>query len=176
MLNAFQKKLDALVIDPDNRFEFQVSQRLGKKPSRGLIKDLQEFIRLLPLIEKRIFALYVRLPTTSKVKNAGSHFLTYMYQPDDFIPENARNGLFGYLDDAYLATLFYELMIEEIQDSRQTKIRREDVNLVKKVIGLRRKAQRVIQDEAIQIKQMLGELFEGDQTTYRALFGKKKPV
>jgi len=93
-----------------------------------------------------------------------------MYQPEDFLPENDRNGLFGYLDDVYLASLFFELMIEEIQDSKQLRIRREDAGLVRKVIGLRRKARSVIPEEAIKIQQMLGELFEGDETTYQSLF------
>ena len=175
MLNAFQKKLDALTLDPDDKFERHVRERFGKNLPKGLAEELKSFIRLLPKIERRIFSLYVWLPPTSKVKEVGSHFLAYMYQPEDFLPENDRNGLFGYLDDAYLAALFYELMLEEIQNSKQLRIRREDADLVRKVIGLRRKARSVIPEEAIKIKQMLGELFEGDKTTYQSLFAGNIP-
>lgn len=96
-----------------------------------------------------------------------------MYQPQDFIPENDRNGLFGYLDDAYLASLFYELMLEEIENSKQLRIRREDAELLRKVIGFRRKAGAVIPDEAIKIKDMLGELFAGEDAAFKTLFSGK---
>ncbi len=174
MLNAFQKKIDALILDPDDELELMIEKRLGEKAQKGLANELREFIRLLPKIEKRIFSLYVWLPPNSKVKDVGSYFLTYMYRPEDFIPENERNGLFGYLDDAYLAGLFYELMLEEIENSKQLRIRKEDAVLMKKVIGLRRKAGAVIPEEASKIKQLIGELFAGDETTFNSVFSGKK--
>lgn len=173
MLNAFQRKIDALILDPDDEFERKIQRRLGGRAKKGLCEELKEFIRLLPRIERRIYSLYVWLPADSRVKDVGSYFLTYMYKPQDFIPENDRNGLLGYLDDAYLASLFYEVMLEEIAGSNQLRIRRADADLLKRVIGLRRKAAAVIPDEAIKIKQMLGELFAGEETTFNSLFAKK---
>jgi len=174
MLNALQKKIDALILDPDDPLELWVKKRLGSRTPKGLADDLREFIRLIPKMERRIYALYVWLPQDSRVKEVSSYFLTYMYKPDDFIPENDRNGLFGFLDDAYLASLFYELMVEEIESSNQARIRREDIDLVRKVIGYRRKAAAVIPEEAIKIRQMVGELFAGDETAFKAQFTEKK--
>lgn len=171
MLNAFQKKLSALTLDPDDKFESHVRQRFGKNPPKNFSEELKGFVLLLPKILRRIFVLYAKLQPTSQVKEVGSHFLAYMYQPEDFLPENERNGLFGYLDDVYLAALFYELMLEEIESSKQFRISSEDAILLKKVTGLRSKAVAVIPEEAIKIRQMIGELFEGDKTTFISLFG-----
>ena len=93
MLNAFQKKLDALILDPDDKFERHVRERFGRNLPKGLAEELKSFVRLLPKIERRIFSLYVWLPPTSKVKEVGSHFLAYMYQPEDFLPENVNMDL-----------------------------------------------------------------------------------
>lgn len=170
MLRALEKQLALLAADRNGSFERHIEARWGKKPPAGLQAELRDFVCLLPRIQKRIFSLYVWLPDNSKVKNVGSHFLTYMYQPDDFLPDSEKNGLFGYLDDAYLAALFYELMLEEIEHSKQFRLRKRDRELAKRTVRLRRKARAVIPDEAIKIKQMVGELFEGDETTFLKLF------
>jgi hypothetical protein len=64
-------------------------------------------------------------------------------------------------------------MLEEIENSQQFRILSEDAVLLKKVTGLRSKAAAVIPEEAIKIRQMIGELFEGDKTTFHSLFGAK---
>lgn len=177
MLMAFQRRLDELALDKDRNFEKSVVGRWkGAEMPSGLVEDLKAFVTLLPHIEKRIFALYVCLPETSKVKKLGSYFLTYMYQPDDFLPESETTGLFGYLDDAYIAALFYELIIEEIEVAETFELMATDRELAKKVLRLRRKAKGIIVDEAIKIKQMIGELFDGDESTYATLFRKKIAV
>ncbi len=176
MLNSFQRKIDALILDPDDQFDMHIRKRIGVRAKKSLCEDLKEFIRLLPKVERRIFSLYILLPVNSKVKGVGSYFLTYMYNPQDFIAEDDRNGLFGYLDDAYLASLFYEVMLEEIESAKNLSVPMEDTVLLKKVIGLRRKAGGVIPEEAIKIKQMFGELFAGEEATFNELFSNKTRV
>lgn len=176
MLKALQNQLDALAADYDKSFENQITKRWGKKPPPGLVKDLKEFVRLLPKMERRIFSLYAWLPESSRIKKIGSHFLTYMYQPDDFIPEDAKNGLFGYLDDAYLAALFFELMLEEIENSEQLRIKKEDRDFLRRLIRYKKKARAVIPEEAIMLNQMVGELFEGEENIYQGLFEGKIPA
>lgn len=170
MLRAFQRQLDALAADYDGAFERAVKGRWSGELPRGMIKELKEFICLLPAMERRIYNLYVWLPESSKVKSVGGYFLTYMYEPQDFIPETEKNGLFGYIDDAYLAALFYELMLDEIASTQNFRLKKTDSDLLKRLIRLRRKAAAVIPDEAIKIKEMLGQLFEGDETIYQEIY------
>lgn len=176
MLKAFQRQLDALAADYEGVFERAVQARWKGPLPKGLIKELKEFIRLLPVMERRIYNLYVWLPESSPVKSVGGYFLTYMYEPQDFIPETEKNGLFGYIDDAYLAALFYELMLEEIAAVQNFRLKKADSDLLRRLIRLRRKAAAVIPDEAIKIKEMLGGLFDGDDSLYQEIFNEKIPA
>lgn len=173
MLKAFQYQLEAIAEDREGKFEKQIEKRMTKKMPKSLTQEMKAFILLLPMIEKRIFALYVWLPETSKIKKIGSHFLAYMYQPDDFIPESENNGLFGYMDDAYIAAIFYELVVEEIAEAQAYRLNKEDKELLKKLIQLRKKAQVIIPEESEKIREMLGELFEGQERVFQELFQKK---
>lgn len=146
-------------------FSRRIHKRLGKLPPKGLKDELKEFILLLPAIERRILDLWLWLPASYKLKNTVSHFLTYMYQSHDFIPENEGNGLFGYLDDVYLAALFYESIINEIEGAMEFCLLREDGDVLGRIIGLKRTARSVIPDEAVRIEKMLEELIKGDGRT-----------
>jgi uncharacterized membrane protein YkvA (DUF1232 family) len=172
MLKAFQYQLEAMAEDREGKFSEQIKKRMPKELPKSLEKEMKAFILMLPKIERRIFELYVWLPETSKVKEIGSHFLAYMYQPDDFIPECESNGLFGYMDDAYIAALFYELMIEEIENSQAYRLSKEDKELLRRLIQLRKKAQVIIPEESEKIREMIGELFEGNERIFQELFQK----
>lgn len=174
MLSAFQSQLDYLSQTDIEKFEQKIKERWTTNVPNAYIKEMKEFISLLPKVEKAIFDLYVWLPEGSNVKKAGEHFLTYMYEPHDFIPENESNGLFGYLDDAYIAALFYELLIEEVSETHEYRLRKKDKELVRKVGSLRKKAKKTIAAEAKKIHQMLAEIFRDEATIYNSLFGRKK--
>ena len=175
MVQVLQKQLEILAIDSAGIFSRRICKRLGKRPPKGLEDDLKEFVLLLPSVERRILDLWLWLPPSSKLKNTVSHFLTYMYQSHDFIPENEGNGLFGYLDDVYLAALFYEFIINEIEGAMEFCLLREDDDLLGRIIGLKRTARSVIPDEAVKIEKMLEELIKGDDKTYTDPFLKKTP-
>lgn len=174
MLTALQLQLDVLSLNDEGKFEQKIRGRWQSDLPQGYVREMKEFIGLLPKIERAIFNLYVWLPDDSDVKKAGNHFLTYMYEPDDFIPEGDVNGLFGYIDDAYIAALFYELMIEEIVQTQGYRLREVDKVLLQKVMKLRKKAKKTIPKEADQIQEMLNEIFRGEKWIYDKLFGNKK--
>ena len=173
MLKAFSNQLKRLANDPTDRFHYHVLNRLGKKATADLEEHLKQFVLLMPTLVSRIYSLWKRMRPTSKVKEIGSFFLAYLYHPQDFLPEDEHNGLFGYLDDAYLTALVYELVLEELTHS-EVQLLRVDEELLKKVIGLKRKAAAVIPEEAANIQYMVGEILEGEDETFSRLFQKDK--
>lgn len=162
MLRALQKELDTLALDQDKSFELQVRQRCGRELPDGMLEDLTEFIRMLPGIEQRIFALYTWLPAGSELKRVSRYFLAYMYGPEDFLGKWPNYGLFSYLDDVYLAAVYYELMLTEIQETGQRAIQNVDKRLLAKSLRLRERARVVIPEEADAITDWVAGLINGE--------------
>lgn len=173
MLKAFSNQLKNLASDPTDPFHHYVFSRMGNRVIVDLEENLKELILLIPTIVSRIYSLWAKMRATSRVKEIGGFFLAYLYHPQDFLPEDERNGLFGYLDDAYLTALVYELVLEELGHSG-TQYLSEDEALLRKVIGLRRRAAVVIPDEAANIQHMVGEILEGEDETFSNLFQREK--
>jgi hypothetical protein len=88
--------------------------------------------------------------------------LAYLYNPTDFLPEKI-NGLFGYLDDAYLVASVFQKTIEEIPQAGLQPLG-EDVLLKRDVIEWLDLTRELIPAESVQIDQML-ERISGQRDT-----------
>jgi len=176
MMKAFERHLEALASLEKDAFREKVQERWGRKLPKGLVEELSDFIVRLPRVERRVFHLWTWLQDDSQLKKAGSHFLTYMYQPDDFIPETEKSGLFGYIDDAYIAALFYEHMIDEIRHQKSRRLTQSDTELYRRAVRFKRKAGAVIPEEAIRIKLLIADLYESREEAARQLFSQAMPA
>lgn len=169
MLKAFFNQLRYLADHDEGLFHKHIERRIGDKASPELEAELKEAILLLPGIVSRVSILWAQLKEHSRVKEVGSYFIAYMYNPKDFIPEDDANGLFGYLYDAYLASLVYDLLTEELMHAGES-FSKEDEQLRKKLVGAKKKIKSVIYEEATEIQKMIGEILVGEDATFTALF------
>jgi len=169
MLKAFYSQLRRLAAEKDDLFHEHVQSRVGKMAVSALEDELKKAILLMPDIMSRISVLWAQLELRSRVKEVGSYLMGYMYNPKDFIPEDEGSGLFGYLDDAYLVSLVYDLLTEELMRAGKH-LSSEEEQLRKQIVGFKRKIKSVIPLEATKIQQMVGEILTGEDFTYSDLF------
>jgi len=168
MLNSFKEQLKQLVIDPNDKFHLHLRKRVGKRATLLLEKRLKQIILLMPGVVARIYVLWERDKTPLQAKHLGGFLLAYMYHPKDFFPEQDY-GLFGYLDDAYVAAAIYQ---EVLKDSAAAgiKIEAADEKLLKDLLTLKKAVKTVIPKEIEKIEKMIEEFKVGNQRTYLAMF------
>jgi uncharacterized membrane protein YkvA (DUF1232 family) len=90
------------------------------------------------------------------------------YHPKDFLADD-EYGLFGYLDDAYLVAVVYERVMQELLEEGVA-LSREDLEFQEKIGKLKQTARSVIKEESRKIDQMVGQILEGNNRAYLALF------
>ena len=95
----------------------------------------------------------------SEIKRLHGFVLTYLYNPDDYLPEN-HQGLFGYLDDAYVVATVYHRTLSEI-DWRERHPLRSAEDLPAQVPEWLENVRLVLPEETIKIDRMFDELTEG---------------
>jgi uncharacterized membrane protein YkvA (DUF1232 family) len=168
MLAAIKEQLKTLASDPSDRFHFKVRERVGKKATQILEAKLKHFILLMPALISRIHQHWNHRKSKSGIKKLGGFLLAYLYHPRDFLSESEQ-GLFGYLDDAYLVAIVYEAVLEELSQSGNG-FASTDEKLREEVKNLQRAAAIVIPKEAEKIKKMVGEVLCGKHETYLLAF------
>ena len=167
MLQEWKEQLRLLASAPDSQFHLNIRERVGKKATAILEKKLKELIFLMPNLVSRTYAYWAKQKSSSKVKKMAGFLLVYLYHPKDFLPEEC--GLFGYLDDAYLAALVYERVLKEASSDLEglTVI---DQGFLERVESLKHSAKMVIPKEAQAIDRMVEEILEGSQREFVGLF------
>ncbi len=168
MLQEWKEQLRLLASATDSQFHVNIRKRVGKKATAILEKKLKELILLMPNLVSRTYAYWAKQKSSSKVKKMAGFLLVYLYHPKDFLPEE-EHGLFGYLDDAYLAALVYERVLKEASSDLEglTSI---DQGFLERVESLKHSAKMVIPKEAQAIDQMVEEILEGSQHKFVGLF------
>lgn len=169
MLKAFYEQLRLMASSTDDKFHDHVRNRIGKAANPALQAELKDAILCVPEVISVISTLWSQLKTKSRVKELSSYFITYMYSPQDFIPENEANGLFGYMDDAYLTFTVYQVLADELQNTGIL-LSVEHQKLREQVVGYKSKIQSVIADEASKIQQMVGEILSGEDFVFSEHF------
>ena len=174
MLTAVKEQLKTLASDPTDQFHHKIRRRVGKRATSILEKKLKQFILLMPILVSRIHQHWNRQKSKSEIKKLGGFLLAYLYHPQDFISE-AEQGLFGYLDDAYLVAVVYEAVLKELTEAGN-QLASEDEKLRDEVKDLQRAATIVIPKEAEKINRMVEEILEGNRHTFVGLFNEEGAV
>ena len=168
MLQEWKEQLRVLAASPDSQFHLNIRKRVGKKATLILEGKLKELILLMPNLVSRVYAFWTKQKSPSSVKKTAGFLLTYLYHPKDFLSEE-EYGLFGYLDDAYLAALVYEKVLQEASGGSE-RIASIDQEFLEKVGSLKQTAKMVIPKEAEAINRMVEEILEGNQSAFVGLF------
>lgn len=162
MLNAFREQLKNLSEDPRDPFHLKVRKRVGKRATLLLEKRLRQLIVITPDMIQRVYLLWKQFPEDAPARRVSGYLLTYLYHPQDFLPED-QHGLFGYLDDAYFAALVYEYVLEAVEGTGYNPTAL-DKRFVKDIANMKASARLVIPDEAKKIEAMFSEIQKSDQS------------
>ena len=162
MLHAFKAQLKNLSEDPRDPFHLKVRKRVGKRATSLLEKRLRQMIVITPDVIQRVYLLWKQFPADAPVRRVSGYLLTYLYHPQDFLPED-QHGLFGYLDDAYFAALVYEYVLGSVEGTGYS-LTELDKRFVKDIANMKASAKLVIPDEAEKIEAMFTEIQKTDQS------------
>lgn len=162
MLHAFKTQLKSLSEDPSDPFHLKVRQRVGKRATLLLEKRLRQLIVITPEVIQRVYLLWKQFPEDAPARRVSGYLLTYLYHPQDFLPED-QHGLFGYLDDAYFAALVYEYVLGAIEGTGYSSTAL-DKRFVKDIAHMKASAKLVIPAEAKKIDEMFIEIQKTDKS------------
>jgi uncharacterized membrane protein YkvA (DUF1232 family) len=162
MLHAFKAQLKNLSEDPRDPFHLKVRRRVGKRATLLLEKRLRQLILITPDMIQRVYLLWRQFPEDAPARRVSGYLLTYLYHPQDFLPEDCH-GLFGYLDDAYFAALVYEYVLGAVEGTGYSPTAL-DKRFVKDIANMKASAKLVISDEALKIEAMFHEIQKSDQS------------
>jgi len=172
MLKALADHLRQIAETSDDRFRESVSKRLNGKATEEQISALKEFIFLLPVTLKQLGSYWNDKNTPLKAKRLSGLIISYIYQPDDFLPEN-NNGLFAYADDAYVAVSAFlriqDLYLRDWQDKSE-----EEINLEKRARKLMIAPKIVIPNEVNRIESMLDSYMNGEIESFEQFLQLKR--
>ena len=153
MLKALANQLRTLASEQEDRFHKSVEKRLGGKATEEQIKAIKEFIFLLPPVLQQLSDYWKDESLPSEAKKLSGHIITYIYNPDDYLPEE-EHGLFGYLDDAYLVVSAFLRIQDSYLRDWQDKSAME-LKLVERARELIVVPEIVIPEEAKRIEALL---------------------
>lgn len=159
MLKALANHLRQLAETSDKRFRDAVVKRMNGKSTEDQIRAMKEFIFLLPMTLKQLSSYWNDKNTPTKAKKLSGLIISYIYQPDDFLPEN-DNGLFGYVDDAYVAVSSF-LRIQDLYLRDWHEKTTEEIDLEKRARTLIVAPRIVIPNEVARIDRMIDSFMEG---------------
>ncbi len=105
---TIEDRLKRLAEDPYDPFLQRVRDRLGRGEHTRAVKALQTLVLGLPVLLGHIHR-WTEDPKAPIVISQWQAFLVkYLHEPADLVEEEDRNGLFSFVDDAYLAAAIYQ--------------------------------------------------------------------
>ncbi len=160
MLKALENQLKSLASQDEEIFLKALQDHLGHKPNEEQVKAVKEFIFLLPPTLKQL-SRYLNEPSVpSEVKKISGNIITYIYDPEDYLPEG-ECGFLGYLDDAYLVVSAY-LKLQDVYLKDWRDRSPEDLELLKRVRDLYHIPKIVIPDITAKIDILLESWLKGE--------------
>lgn len=172
MLKALANQLRHLADTTDDLFRESVAKKMDGKATEEQIRALKEFIFLLPMTLKQLNGYWNDKRTPLKAKRLSGLIISYIYQPDDFLPENG-NGFFAYLDDAYVAVSSFlrvqDLYLRNWQDKTA-----EEIDLEKRAKELIVAPKIVISNEVEKIDSMLDSFMSGEIESFEEFLEVKR--
>ncbi len=165
MLKALANELRNLADTAGDQFEEAIRIRLDSKTTEEQVSKLKEFIFLLPPVLKQLSGYWNEKSTPTKAKEMSRLIITYILEPDDFLPER-KAGLFGYLDDAYVVVSAFlriqDLCLRDWQDKAD-----EERELAERARDLMVAPKIVIPDEVAKIDKMLDSFMSGENGSFQ---------
>ena len=168
MLKALNERLNRLAHDPNDDFHVQIRGRIGKKATRLFEQRLKNLICLMPQVLARGLGYCKRKEVPGDIKKSIGFALTYLYHPNDFLPED-HERLFGYLDDAYCIALIHEKVLKTLRKAR-VPVSAADQDFLKQFALTKRSVKAVIPEEGKAIVEMVNGLFRGDYRFFNSVF------
>lgn len=114
MIKAFQKQLETLSKDTQDPFTRYIRLQAGAREAVRFEEPLRHMILHMPAMVSQIREWTEDTHHPQRIRRVHNFVLAYLYNPEDFLSEK-NEGLFGYLDDAYLVARAYELTLEELR-------------------------------------------------------------
>jgi len=105
----------------------------------------------------------------AQLKRLHGFLLSYLYHPTDFIPES--DGLFGYLDDAYLVGRVYTRTMQQL-DHRTRRTLPNLADLSVQVAPWLDLARRLLPAETQRIDHLLDEIVAGRSEAFQHMMNK----
>ena len=172
MLKALANQLRNLADNAGDGFADAIRKRMNGKATEEQITKLKEFIFLLPSTLKQLSGYWSDKSTPAKAKEMSGLLISYVYEPNDFIPES-KNGLFGYLDDAYVVVSAFlkiqDLYLRDWQDKSD-----EEIQLARRARELIVAPRIVIPEEAARIDRMIDSFMSGEIESFAEFMESEK--
>lgn len=169
MLRAFKNQLKLMSTDPTDLFLNHLRRRVGASEAARHEQPLRNMILVMPEMLTQIRAWMEEPGMSDELLKLQGFVLTYLYHPRDILPED-HNGLFGYLDDAFLVSLaFNRTLAERRWLGYDSSMERE---MADQLPGWLEHAREAIPREAAQVEQMLEELLSGKTRLFENVMGR----
>lgn len=165
MLKALANELRNLADTARDQFEEAIRKRLDGKTTEEQLSKLKEFIFLLPPTLKQLSGYWNEKSTPAKAKEMSGLIISYILQPDDFLPEG-NTGLFGYLDDAYVVVSAF-LRIQDLYPRDWQDKTNEERKLAERARDLIVAPRIVIPDEVARIDKMIDSFMSGETASFQ---------
>jgi len=161
MLKALFEQLRKLADEQEDSFIEEIKRKQGGKVNEDQIKAVKEFIFLLPAVLEQMIEYFNTDSVPSDVKQLSGHIIAYIYNPSDFVSEE-EHGLFGYIDDAFLAVSAFLRMQDSHKKDWQEKSK-EELELLKRSRELIHIPELLIPNETKKVDQLLDKWVEEDR-------------
>lgn len=172
MLRKFKSKLIHLSEENRDFFIQKIQERIPSEESITIAISLRSFVLTMPDLIIQIHRWMKDPGCPTQIKKLVGFLFTYIYHPFDFIPEE-RQGLFGYLDDAYLAGRIFILTMN-FTDYNSRYFLPNMKNLETDIPDWIKMTRSVIPEETDKIDQMLKDLLEGRTDSFDRLMAYQK--
>ena len=169
MLQALKSQLKTLAADPHDEFSTQIRRLVGAYEAVHYTKPLRSLILVMPELIAQIRTWMEAPGIPAQLKRVHGFLLSYLYHPTDFLPES--DGLFGYLDDAYLVGRVYARTMQQL-DHRTRRTLPNLADLSGQMATWLDLARRLLPTETQQIDHLLDEIVAGRSEAFRHLMSK----
>lgn len=166
MLKAFKAQLRQLSYQNSEELVRDVRSRLGSAYQEKHLESVKSLVLVMPdLIQQiQIWANDSRVPKEDKKLHG--YLLTYLFHPVDFLPDS-QGHVFGYTDDAYLVGSVFVRTAQHIGSAGD---KNHLQGLAKDVYQWMDVVREVIPAESQKIDRLLGDLIEGRESQFQAVF------
>lgn len=170
MHQQLQTRLNILAGDPSDPFRGTIRALVGPREAVLYERPMRELILAMPALTAQIRAWVSGGRFQPGITRLHGFTIAYLYSPEDLLPETTL-GLFGYIDDAYLAARVYHRTRLEA-DSLAAGSLPADAPQPASVDNWIRLAKQLLPRETAALDKMLEEVFMTRGGNYSALLAR----